>query len=59
MKAIVGDKYGKILGEIHPHFDTFSTILNGIGKTKMVISKNSIDYLHSLLEKGNTIYVEF
>ena len=59
MKAIVGDKYGKILGEIHPQFDTFSTILNGIGKTKMVISKNSIDYLPSLLEKGNTIYVEF
>ena len=59
MQAIVGDKFGNILGEIHPQFDTFSTILNGIGRTKMVISKNSTDFVPSLLAKGNTLYVTF
>ena len=59
MKAIIGDRFGKVLGEITPYFDTFSTILNGIGRTKMSISRNSVDFRSELLSKGNTIYVEF
>jgi len=59
MKVIVGDKFGQVLGEITPYLDTISTILNGIGRTKLTISKNSSDFVPSLLTVGNTIYIEF
>ena len=58
MKAIIGNKFGQKLGEIEANFDTFTTILNGIGRTNMTVSRNSTDFLPSLLQIGNTIYVE-
>ena len=58
MKVIIGDKFGKVLGEINPYIDTMSSILNGIGRTKLTISKNSSDFRSDLLQIGNTLYVE-
>ena len=59
MKAIIGNRFGETLDEIQANFDTFTTILNGIGRTNMTVSRNSNKFLPSLLKPGNTIYVEF
>ena len=58
MKVLMGDRFGRILGEITPQIDSISWILNREGKTKIIVSRNSNDFDETLLRVGNRIYID-
>ena len=58
MRVLIGDRFGRILGEITPFLDPLTWVLNEIGKTRITISRHSSDYEETLLRLGNRIYVE-
>lgn len=59
MRILIGDRYGKLLGEIQPHCGSITTALNEIGNVQLKISRKDSKFTKDYLSIGNRVYIEF
>lgn len=59
MRALIGDRFGKLIAEVVADVDSLSWILNGIGKSGIALSISDSKTTAENLQIGNRIYLEF
>lgn len=58
MRVLIGDRFGRVLGEIAPSVDTISWILNEIGSTRICLPRSDSKATETYLRLGNRILIQ-
>ena len=59
VQVLVGDRFGRVLGEITPLLGNITWRLNKIGKTTVTISKKDAKVSENFFRYGNRLLIQF
>ena len=58
-QVMIGDRFGKVIGEVTPSIGGVSWRLNSIGRTILTFSKNDSKTTEEMLRHGNRVLIRF
>ena len=59
IRVLIGDRFGRVIGEVTPSIGAISWRLNSIGRVILTFSKNDAKTTEAMLRHGNRVLIQF